>query len=230
MLVLASAIAVWLLVGDDGSERNHQELALCRELVDVGDHAWADVDVIAFIEPEVSTSDMDELVEWVEGRPGVVRARFIGHDEAYEEFAGLYADSPEMIEAIEPGNIPPSIRVTLEPGAERLTDAEGRPGVYRVVDRNDSFPDGIRPIDVMIRPLAEGRISGPLYSAIAAADVAWRGYQLGSLIEVAPDDLAADLETIERSIGEWGESGVPPAVEPAATRIVDFFETSCDVD
>lgn len=230
MLVIASVIAVWLLVGDDGSELDHREQALCRALVEVGDHPWADIDVSVFLNPDATAAERADVVAWVEDQEGVVRTRFIDQEEAYEEFVELYADSPEMIAAIEADDLPPSIRVEFEPGAERLNDVEGRPGVYRVVDRADTFPDGIRPVDVLLRPLATGRVSGALYSMLVSPHLMWRGYEIDHLVDVAPDDLAADLETIQTGLDEWEGAVLPREVEPAAARVVHFFDTTCEPD
>jgi cell division protein FtsX len=60
---------------------------------------------------------------------------FLSHQDAYREFATMFADQPSLIRATKPSDLPESFRVTLghpEPGSLRAR-YEGRPGVDTVV-------------------------------------------------------------------------------------------------
>src|SRR3546814_19371982 len=70
--------------------------------------------------------------------PDVRDFNFVHQDENYQEFQRLFADSPQLVDAVEPSILPPSFRV-----APRIQDPEvvqalgetfsGKPGVYEVV-------------------------------------------------------------------------------------------------
>src|SRR5690606_6925362 len=69
------------------------------------------VEFVVFLNPTATEDQIASVGADLEGSPDVEQFSFVDKEGAYEEFKRLFADSPEMQEAVEPDILPPSFRV-----------------------------------------------------------------------------------------------------------------------
>jgi cell division transport system permease protein len=69
------------------------------------------IEFVIFMQRDPSPEQLQSLREDLEQSPEVASVRFVDKKEAYEEFKVLFADSPELVDSIEPETLPPSFRV-----------------------------------------------------------------------------------------------------------------------
>lgn len=91
--------------------------------------------VIAFYQPDAEADIYDQWAA-ILAMDGVLAAEPITQQQSYDEFAELYAESPDVVAAVSPEILPPSVRIVAD---ARLADdvmakLEGSPGIYRVVE------------------------------------------------------------------------------------------------
>jgi cell division transport system permease protein len=94
------------------------------------------VELSIFLKPDV-TADQSRAVErQLKAMPEVKDVRFISHEAAYEEFKTLFANQQDIVEALEPQDLPPSYRIVPK-AAEQVEvigePFDGQPGVLKVV-------------------------------------------------------------------------------------------------
>jgi cell division protein FtsX len=92
--------------------------------------------VIVFLNPAVPADVVPAIEQRLRELPGVLGVAFIDQQAAFEEFERLFAEQPELLDAVEPGQLPPSFRVEVDDPA-RVADveaaAESLDGVGQVV-------------------------------------------------------------------------------------------------
>jgi cell division protein FtsX len=92
--------------------------------------------VVVFVNPAVAPEVIPTIEQRLRELPGVLGVTFIDQQAALEEFERLFAGQPELLEAVEPGQLPPSFRVEVDDPA-RVTEveqaAESLDGVGQVV-------------------------------------------------------------------------------------------------
>jgi len=69
------------------------------------------IEFVIFMQRDPSPEQLQSLREDLEQSPEVASVRFVDKKEAYEEFKVLFADSPELVDSIDPDTLPPSFRV-----------------------------------------------------------------------------------------------------------------------
>jgi len=69
------------------------------------------IEFVIFMQRDPSPEQLQSLREDLEQSPEVASVRFVDKKEAYEEFKVLFADSPELVDSIDPETLPPSFRV-----------------------------------------------------------------------------------------------------------------------
>ncbi len=69
------------------------------------------IEFVIFMQRDPSPEQVQSLRDDLEQSPEVASVRFVDKKEAYEEFKLLFADSPELVDSIEPETLPPSFRV-----------------------------------------------------------------------------------------------------------------------
>src|SRR5262245_14754852 len=69
------------------------------------------VEFVVFLNPEATEDQVASVRTDLEGSPDVEKVTFVDKQAAYDEFKRLFADSPEMIDSVEPDILPPSFRV-----------------------------------------------------------------------------------------------------------------------
>ncbi len=91
--------------------------------------------VIAYYQPDAA-ADIHQRWLDVLTIEGVLAAEPFTQQQSYDEFAELYADRAEMVAAVSPQILPPSVRIVADAqlADEVMAQLEGSPGIYRVVE------------------------------------------------------------------------------------------------
>lgn len=182
---------------------------------------------LAFVVADADDATRAEVEDSVRSDPAVSSVRVVTQAEAYEEFQSLYAEVPEMLQAVSPGILPASIRVALDldGGVDAAAWADtGRdaPRVFQVVIASDTFPPGQRLGDGLLRPLVAAS-TGDVVPFVGP------GPLVQEAIATAPDELVADLETLAGAV-DAGSVEVTPEITEAAGRLLDHAESVCGFD
>ncbi len=110
------------------------------------------VEFIVWLAPDVSPEQRDSVDRALEESPAIENHRFINREETFQEFQAFWENSPEILDAVEPEQLPTSFRVVpVEPDLA-VVEALGReyeslPGVTGVdfageyIRRLNSFTD-----------------------------------------------------------------------------------------
>jgi FtsX extracellular domain len=184
-------------------------------------------DAIAFVDPEASADEVADLRDALDDDDEVVAATFSDQDATYEDFVELFADTPEMVEAVSPETLPARLFVELTDGDDASMKAfegryQGAPGVLRIVVPRDAVP-GHTVLGAVFEPIAEP-VGG--VAVIGTAEPAlW-----DDLIDAAPDEIRPDIETVHAAIeASPGASTleVDPATAEAAAAVVEFHDANC---
>ncbi len=69
---------------------------------------------IIWLEVPVSDTEVAEVARWLDENPLVDDYRYVDRDETYAEFREYFADEPEVIDLVEPDQLPTSFNVTTE--------------------------------------------------------------------------------------------------------------------
>jgi hypothetical protein len=217
-------VTVALMVGAGCIGGSGSTEAFCERLSEPlpGD-PWVDVDFMVYINPEADDRDVEAIRDALDRTDEIDGYTWVDQDEAYAQFVELFADSPEMIEAVSPEILPAIAQVRAEDRDPEVVlgigqQFENRPGVYRVVFASEA-PRSV--IDGSIRPLTSG--SGVNSSAFT------RGRAGVRLAEVAPSSIREHADVLEElwaapdSVGH-GDAG---PVVTAARQVAAYYDTEC---
>jgi cell division transport system permease protein len=69
------------------------------------------IEFVIFMQPNPTQEQIDAVRTDLEQSPEVSKIEFVNKNEAYEEFKVLFADSPELVDSVDPETLPPSFRV-----------------------------------------------------------------------------------------------------------------------
>lgn len=227
---VVAASAVLLLGGDDEDDPG----AFCEVMAGsvFGEVDGRPVDVVIHIAPDVADGVLAGLERRITEDPGVAASALVDQQETYEEFTELFADSPEMIDAVSPGRLPPSLRVALtgEAAADPVgwaEDWEDESGVMRVTAAAS------HPLGPTVRSALLDKIHDVPVGSTAA--VLLSEEQLDAVVESAPAQLAEDVEALvaavrrDRAVSR-GLVEVTPEVAEAASTIRRVVAAECAVD
>jgi cell division transport system permease protein len=126
VLILAAAVGVaglWLSSALSDTQPGHDPALLDRGdvIVSLCDDREC---------PTITEAERADLEAELAADPAVARFLFESKQDAYERFAELFADQPDLVDSVAPDVLPASFQVWLEPDA--------RP--EEVVARYDAFP------------------------------------------------------------------------------------------
>jgi cell division transport system permease protein len=106
----------------------------------IKDLYYDQIQVSIFLSPEISDEERTELDRTLAADPLVSDYYFESQEEAYEQFRSLFADQPDLIEAVGPESLPESFRVRLsDPERFQEIDARyaGAAGISDIVDQEE---------------------------------------------------------------------------------------------
>jgi len=157
-LTLASVITVFVSLALVGVA------FLTRAGVQNATERWqGGVEFIIFMQPQANSDQINAMQTSLDESPAIASVEFIDQQAAYDEFAELFADSPEMVDSVTPENLPPSFRV--EPTDKNVdvirslgSTFETMAGVKTVV----FAAEAIRSLQDFTRLLSLGLFSGAL--------------------------------------------------------------------
>lgn len=69
------------------------------------------IEFVIFMNPNPTQEQVDAVRTDLEQSPEVVKIQYVDKKAAYEEFKTLFADSPELVDSVDPETLPPSFRV-----------------------------------------------------------------------------------------------------------------------
>lgn len=98
------------------------------------------VELSVFMLPDATPEQNEAVERELSQMPEVRRFTFVDQQAAYAEFKEMFANSPDLVESVEPKDLPPSYRVV--PKRAEFVDVVGgrfekRPGVKEVVFARD---------------------------------------------------------------------------------------------
>ncbi len=132
-LTLASVLTVVVSLTLFGSA-----LLLQQGVENANDRFRGGIEFIVYLQPTVQ-ADLEASIQGdLEDHPDVARFEYVDQDETYEEFKRLFADSPQLVDTVDPSILPPSFRVAPRVQDPEVVQAlgetfESKAGVYEVV-------------------------------------------------------------------------------------------------
>ena len=129
-----------------------------------------DVEFIVWIEPDASQEQIDLVARSLEDSGGVRDARFVNREETYTEFQDFWEDSPEVLDAVEPEELPTSFRVVPVVPDLAVVQAlgnefSGLPGVLKI----DYAGEYIKQLNDFTRVASNIMLGAAFGSAVASA-------------------------------------------------------------
>jgi cell division transport system permease protein len=113
------------------------------------------VEFIVFMNPDAAQEQIDAVQRDLDENPQVDGVTFFDKQEAYDEFKRLYPDTPELVEALSPEQMPTSFRVVPADADSRIIESIGsqfekKPGVF-AVEYAKKAVDWIRTVSSFLR-------------------------------------------------------------------------------
>jgi cell division transport system permease protein len=113
------------------------------------------VEFIVFMNPDASQEQIDAVKRDLGDNPQVKGVTFFDKQQAYDEFKRLYPDTPELVEALSPDQMPTSFRVVPDDADSRIIESIGsqfekKPGVF-AVEYAKKAVDWIRTVSSFLR-------------------------------------------------------------------------------
>ncbi len=120
---------------------------LARDGVANATQRWeGGIEFVVWMNPEADADQDAAIRRSIEESPAVASSTYVSQEEAFEEFREMFADSPELIEAVEASDLPPSYRVVpTDPDADVVVELgsqfRNQPGVRDVVFASEAIKD-----------------------------------------------------------------------------------------
>ncbi len=136
-LFIATIATVWVSLTLFGAS------LIIREGVDQATSRWSGgIEFIVFMRVDASPAQHDLAVSTLENSPDVESYEFFDQEQAYQEFLEEFADSPELTNNVQPGDLPPSYRVRPSTSDSNIIESlavqfEQSPGVLQVTRATD---------------------------------------------------------------------------------------------
>jgi cell division transport system permease protein len=132
-LTLASVLTVVVSLTLFGSA-----LLLQQGVENANERFRGGIEFIVYLTPESTQEQRASIERDLVENPDVREATFVDQDDTYDEFRRLFAESPQLIEAVTPEVLPPSYRVAPTIQDPEVIQAlgdqfKGKPGVREVV-------------------------------------------------------------------------------------------------
>jgi cell division transport system permease protein len=99
---------------------------------DMKEYYYDKIEVSIFLKTDVTAEQRQGLEAALKSDPLVREVIYESKDEAYSKFRTMYADTPALVEAVKPGQLPESFRV-------RLVDPEQYQAIYAAYNGRDGI-------------------------------------------------------------------------------------------
>lgn len=128
-----------------------------------------DVEFIIWVDAEASTDQLASLDRALADSPGVKDFRYVNTEETWVEFNEFWSESPEVLEAVTPEQLPTSYRVVpqiADPAVvtELGASFEGLPGVKKI----DIASEAIEQLNDFTRAASRIMFAAALAAAVAS--------------------------------------------------------------
>lgn len=105
-----------------------------------------DIEFIVFMQPDASQEQIEAVGANLNDSPEVADTTFIDKQAAYEDFADIFAETPELLDLVTAEDLPTSYQVEpVNKDARAVEDLsrqfETQPGVWRVVREAEAIED-----------------------------------------------------------------------------------------
>jgi cell division transport system permease protein len=120
------------------------------------------VEFIVWMNPDASTESVESVRRFLESLPTIERATYVNQEATFAEFQAYYAEQPEVLDLVEPEQLPTSFRVTPQ-----LADLGN---IRSIGDEIVTLPgvSGVDYAEEYIKQLNEFTSKASLYMAVAA--------------------------------------------------------------
>jgi cell division transport system permease protein len=102
------------------------------------DFYYGEIEVSIFLSAEVTDAQRTSLDAALQSNPLVQEKTYESKEDAFKKFQTLWEDSPDLVKAVQPGQLPESFRVKLkDPEAYKdfAAQIKDQPGIQDIVDQ-----------------------------------------------------------------------------------------------
>ncbi|MFI2714396.1 permease-like cell division protein FtsX [Micromonospora sp. NPDC018662] len=103
-MIITMAVSLFMLGGSG---------LLYQKVGDMKDLYYENVQVSIFLKTDVQEQQRTDLETKLKADPLVKDVTYVNKDEAYKRFQQMYADAPDLVNAVKPDQLPESFRLTL---------------------------------------------------------------------------------------------------------------------
>ncbi|WBB72683.1 permease-like cell division protein FtsX [Micromonospora sp. WMMD1128] len=103
-MIITMAVSLFMLGGSG---------LLYQKVGDMKDLYYENVQVSIFLKTDVQEQQRADLESKLNADPLVKDVTYVNKDEAYKRFQQMYADAPDLVNAVKPDQLPESFRLTL---------------------------------------------------------------------------------------------------------------------
>jgi cell division transport system permease protein len=129
-----------------------------------------DVRFIVWMNVGVGREQVDATEDLLNESPFVRDFAYINQEQTYEEFTDYYEDEPEILELVQPADLPTSFEVTpLQADVESIRSIASEIVALAGVDEVEFAGDNIRAISTFSRGSSQVMLIAAVLSAVAAA-------------------------------------------------------------
>ncbi|MGR6317409.1 permease-like cell division protein FtsX [Micromonospora soli] len=104
-MIITMAVSLFMLGGSG---------LLYQKVGDMKDLYYENVEVSIFLKTDVNEQQRTDLDAKLKGDPLVKEVTYVNKDEAYNRFKQMYADAPDLVNAVKPDQLPESFRLKLK--------------------------------------------------------------------------------------------------------------------
>lgn len=104
-MIITMAVSLFMLGGSG---------LLYQKVGDMKDLYYENVEVSIFLQNEVNEQQRTDLEAKLKGDPLVKEVTYVDKAEAYNRFKQMYADAPDLVNAVKPDQLPESFRLKLK--------------------------------------------------------------------------------------------------------------------
>ncbi|MFC0028757.1 permease-like cell division protein FtsX [Micromonospora chaiyaphumensis] len=103
-MIITMAVSLFMLGGSG---------LLYQKVGDMKDLYYENVEVSIFLKTDVNDQQRTDLQTKLEADPLIKEVTYVDKTEAYKRFQQMYADAPDLVNAVKPDQLPESFRLTL---------------------------------------------------------------------------------------------------------------------
>ncbi|WP_262286552.1 permease-like cell division protein FtsX [Micromonospora sp. MA102] len=129
-MIITMAVSLFMLGGSG---------LLYQKVGDMKDLYYENVQVSIFLKTDVNEQQRTDLETKLKADPMVKEVTYVDKTEAYKRFQQMYADAPDLVNAVKPDQLPESFRLTLnnpEQYKKIYDEYKASEGIDTIVDQS----------------------------------------------------------------------------------------------